>query len=932
MKKGFFLLFAVLAAAINLHGQEQGHTLKGYVTDNSSDLKLHRAIAMVLHAQDSIMLDFARTEKDGTFSLTGIPDGDYILLVTFPDYADYVEQFSLSGSESEKDFGNIDLTLRATLLEAVLIQGVRPVTIKGDTTEFDARAYNIEPNSKVEDLLKQFPGIQIDAQGNITAQGETVSKVLVDGEEFFGDDPTLVTRNIRGDMVSKVQLFDKKSDQAEFTGVDDGIKTKTLNIVLQEDKKSGYFGKVDAGAGTNDMYEGQLMFNRFNGSQKVAAYGTIGNTGKTGLSFGDSQRLGTTGGSVSFMDGGGIMISISGGPGDSPLESFDGRYSGRGIPGVLSGGVHYSDKWADNKHGLNASYKIGDIGVKGTGNTQSQNILPSGTINSNSDERFDNYNFRQAGGAVYDLQFDPGSTLKITLDGTLSRATTQSEYNSTSTGQNGNPLNSSLRSIDNETDGQTVAATALWRKKLKKEGRTLSWNLNTNYNDNRASGFLYTENEFFNPTGSLDSTAIIDQYKLDQSTAVAAGSNITYTEPFSTALSLVLNYRTGINNSNSHRQSFNQTADQQYGALDSLYSSNYKLNQLTNEVGAVFNYRKDKNTINFGTRVTGVNFDQFDSYSNESFDRKFINWYPQASWQHNYTQQGSIRINYNGRSSQPSISQIQPVRVNTDPLNIVLGNPDLTPSFTNSFSANFNSFKMLRGESFFASVSYSTTHNPIVQNTTTDEVGRSIYISSNLPNEINTTMFGFMNYSRTLKSLNLNVGVNANINGSSSHSMINGELNKMRSSNYSGGINASRNVQGKYDFRVNFGPSYNEGQASLLPSQNNNGWGMNGSYSFNVRLPAKFSIGSTGSYTYTGPTQTFDEKFERFTIDANIQKKFLQDESLVLRLSGQDLLGQNTGFNRSARANFITQTSHTTITRFFMLSVIWDFNRMGGGQ
>src|SRR5690606_14878252 len=175
------------------------------------------------------------------------------------------------------------MLLVSQLLKDVVITGTNAIVIKGDTIEFDASKYTIQPNSKVEDLLAQLPGIQIDKDGKITAQGETVTKVLVDGEEFFGDDPTLVTKNIRGDMVDKVQLYDKKSDQAEFTGIDDGEKEKTINIQLKEDSKNGMFGKVDAGIATEDLFQGQAMFNTFKGSQKFAAYGTTGNTGTIGL-------------------------------------------------------------------------------------------------------------------------------------------------------------------------------------------------------------------------------------------------------------------------------------------------------------------------------------------------------------------------------------------------------------------------------------------------------------------------------------------------------------------------------------------------------------------------------------------------------------------------------------------------------------------------
>src|SRR5690606_20799088 len=185
------------------------------------------------------------------------------------------------------------------------------------------------------------------------------NKVLVDGEEFFGDDPTLVTRNVRGDMVDKVQLYDKRSDQAEFTGVDDGERNKTLNIKLKDDKKKGYFGKIDAGAGSSDMYQGQAMFNRFNDKQRFSLYGTAGNTGRTGLGWQDNQRFGGSN-NVSLMEGGGLIVTAS----SDELESFNGRYDGRGIPSALTGGAHYSNKWNDDKQSINGNYKIGELGVR----------------------------------------------------------------------------------------------------------------------------------------------------------------------------------------------------------------------------------------------------------------------------------------------------------------------------------------------------------------------------------------------------------------------------------------------------------------------------------------------------------------------------------------------------------------------------------------
>src|SRR5699024_9126472 len=217
----------------------------------------------------------------------------------------------LSEENSSVDLGSVDMMLVSELLDEVVITSRNKIMIKGDTIEFDASQYTVQKNARVEDLLSQLPGFQVDMNGEITALGETISKVLVDGEEFFGDDPTLVTRNIRGDMVDKVQLYDKKSDQATFTGIDDGERTKTINVQLKADSKNGMFGKLSAGKAANTIYESQGMINIFRGDKKFAAYGTSGSTNRVGLDWQEAETYGGGSSNVS-VEGGGIMITLSG--------------------------------------------------------------------------------------------------------------------------------------------------------------------------------------------------------------------------------------------------------------------------------------------------------------------------------------------------------------------------------------------------------------------------------------------------------------------------------------------------------------------------------------------------------------------------------------------------------------------------------------------
>lgn len=925
MNRSFFLLVAICLLTFASAAQQQT-TASGSIRDPEANVNLQNASILLLHAKDSIMYKFTRADERGKFSFDNVEAGDYVLLATYPEYADYVRHFTVDSILSPHDFGHIDLRLRATLLEEVLVRGVQAITIKGDTTEFDPRAFVIQPNDKVEDLLKQLPGITIDQDGQITAQGKRVDRVLVDGEEFFGDDPTLVTKNVRSDMVDKVQLYEKLSDQATFTGVDDGQRSQTINIKLKEDSKRGYFGKVDVGAGTNEMYEGQAMFNRFNNKQRFSAYANIANTGKTGLSWQDSDRFGASAGNMEFTDDGGIMMFYGGSEDD--IEGWSGRYDGRGIPLAHNGGAHYSNKWDDDRHSINASYKIGQLRVTGESDTRSQNNLPTGFIQSTNEQDFERLIFRQRANGTYELRIDSSANLKITFDGTLRSGDNSENFGGVSRNAAGDLLNTSLRNVHNTTNGQQFNATALWTKKLRKQGRTISWNLSQNYNDAKADGLLYSENELYDPNGVID-TLIVDQQKINNTLSAVTSSNITYTEPLSEHLTLVTNYGLNLNNSTSLRQSFNASTPGNYTELDSLYSNDFKLNQLINQLGAIFNFKKNQHTVNFGTRVSAVRFNQRDHYTDDRFERNFTNWNPNARWQYQIGQGKSFSLQYNGNNSQPQVNQLQPVRVNDDPLNIVVGNPDLKPSFTNRFNASYNSYKVLSGESLFFWGSYFNTLNPIVSNVNTDSVGASVFRYDNL-DQINSGFNFNGSYRWKVEKLNTNVGFGANGGGNVYHNITNNELNRTRSYNIGLNVNVSQYIQKKYDYYLNAGPQYNISTASLQPDFNNNGWSVNGNFGFNIYLPAKFQVGSQGRYNFTAATQSFDENFERLIIDANVSKRFLKDETLMLRASVNDLFNQNVGFSRFANNNMLSENNYTTIRRFFMLSLIWDFNKMGG--
>jgi len=922
------LLTAALTLCVLALFAQKPYAIKGAVTDSMATYKLENTAVTVLNQKDSTLVRYSRADASGNFKIDKLRPGNFILLITYPGYADYADVFSLDSVQTEKDFGSINLILKATLLQDVIIKGkAAAIRIKGDTTEFNAGSYNITPNSKVEDLLKQLPGIQVDKDGKITAQGQTVNKVLVDGEEFFGDDPTLVTKNIRGDMVDKVQLYDKKSDQATFTGIDDGEKTRTINIKLKEDKKNGYFGKAEAGAGTGKFYQNQVMFNAFKGKQRISGYGIFGNTGQTGLGWNDNDKYGSNS-NMEVMADGGIMFYSDG---NDEFSSWDGRYNGQGIPTANNGGVHYENKWDNDKYALNTNYKIGEIDVKGYRNTISQNNLPDSIINSNSGQNFDNSVFRQKLDVTYTIKLDTTSNLKIAVDGALNNSKTNDRFLSDTRRQDSTLINTGDRTLTNNTDKQTFNASAFWTKKLKKKGRTLSLNLRESYNSSDGEGYLLSTNKFYSTGNQLDSTVIIDQQKINNSSNNNFSSNLSYTEPLSKYMILVLNYGFGLSNSSSDRLSYNRSAGGSYDQPDQQFSNSFELDQLSNKGGISGNYTKDKTTVSFGANVTAVRFSQYNAYTDQTFNRNFINWNPQASYLYRFSQQRSFRLSYWGNTNQPSIDQIQPVRVNTDPLNITLGNPDLRPSYNNGLNISYNSYKILTEQSLWVYGNYYFTINPITSNISTDPAsGKTTYQSINLSGKRPSNYYLNVSTDKKIKAIDLNVGIRASLNGNVSYNLTNGVLNSTKSSNYSGGLSLGKYKENKYRIYLSAGPSYSAITSSLQNSINNKGWGFQADGNMSVDLPGKIEISTDGNYQYQAKTQTFQQELSRFIWNAAISKKFFKEQNLRLSLAGRDLLNQNTGFSRNASGNLITQNSYNTIQRYFLLSLTWDFNKMGG--
>lgn len=916
----FFMLISFTTRAQN------NYSVKGYAVDTAEKRVLHNTTIMVLNAKDSTLRKFTRAKTDGSFNLDNLPAGKFILLMSYPGYADYSDGFTLDEKKPQQDFGRVSMTLASRLLHDVIIKGeVRAIKIKGDTTEFNAKAYVIQPNDKVEDLIKQFPGIQVDKDGKITAQGQKVGKVLLDGEEFFGDDPTLVTKNIRADMVDKVQLYDKKSDQATFTGIDDDKAVKTLNIKLKDGKKAGHFGKVIAAEGTDKYYQGQLMFNKFQNKEKISVYGIGSNNGTTSLNWDDAQKYGDDN-NIEMLDGGGFYFSYGG---------DDLYYNGRGLPKAITGGVHYDNKWAKDKYAVNGNYKVGQLAIDGDQSTTTQNNLPDRVINSKSSQLSHQSNFRQKLDAKVEVKLDTTSNLKITASGSFKNNKNNRLSTDTSRRGDNSLLNLSNTSNITNNDDHRFDASVFYTKKLKKKGRTLSVMISGNTDNNEGTSYLKSNLQSFLEDGTPNPAQPTDQHKTSDTKSQVLNTNITYTEPLAKGLSLIFNYGFNVDHASSDQRAYSKaTADGPYDILVDSLSNFFKLNQIGHQAGAIFNYTKGKTTVNLGTKAADVSFDQINIYNGTELKRQFINWFPQASYVYKFSQQSSLRANYTGRTQQPTISQIQPVKDNSNPLYITLGNPNLVPSFYNRFSASYNSYKIIGGEDIYISGDYGFTTSPIVSNTTTDAIGKTTSQYFNLSNKIQHSYNGYLNYGHKIGKFN--IGINGNVNSRVTYNMVtNGvnavsQLNTSKNSSYSGGLTFSRYAENKYDFYISAGPNYSINQSSLQTQFNSNSGGLFARYWAGIYLPHNWQIGSDGEYTYTAKTSALPE-FKRTLINASISKAFFKDKTLKIMGTVNDILNQNQGYNRYANGSIITEERYTTIKRYFLLTLSYDFSKMSAG-
>ncbi|MGZ8559197.1 MAG: SpaA isopeptide-forming pilin-related protein, partial [Chitinophagaceae bacterium] len=506
MRKQFVTSLAVILFI--QFASAQSTSIKGTVVDNSEHKNLQHTVISLMRTKDSVLVKFTRADKNGNFTISNLKEGRYILMITHPYLGDYFDTTTIKANIAN-DLGTINMIPKSKLLAEVIIKSGSPIRIKGDTTVYTADSFQVREGANVEELLRRLPGIQVDKDGKITAMGEKVKKVLVDGEEFFGSDPGIATKNLRADHVKEVEVYDKKSDQAEFTGIDDGIKDKTINLKLKDDKKKGYFGKVEAGGGLKDKYDNSIMLNAFKGKRKIAAYGIMSNTGKTNLDWQDASNYG------------GGVDGLEAGVGDDG-EAFmmyngddENNYRGgsKGIPQSWNGGLHYNNKFNNNKQSINGGYKFSKVNAPGVTSTFSKTFLPDTSWSTNSVSNNFTSNNKHAFNFTWESTIDSSNTLKWTTKANKNNILNRNNYYTESFTDKMDSINNSRRNSNNKGVNDGITTTLLWRHKFKKLARTLSINADLAWKQSKNNGFLYALNNYYQ-NGIIDNRDSINQQNI----------------------------------------------------------------------------------------------------------------------------------------------------------------------------------------------------------------------------------------------------------------------------------------------------------------------------------------------------------------------------------------------------------------------------------
>jgi hypothetical protein len=925
-------IILILSLFCNVLVFAQTFSISGELIDKGNQPVLFANVT-VLKSTDSTFVKGAISNENGIFLIDNLPASQYIVKVSYIGFQDlYIPTTIVNES---KVLGKLKLNSKATKLDEVnVVTTATPVIQKGDTTQINAGAYKVNKDASSEDLITKMPGITIQ-DGQVQAQGEAVKKVLVDGKEFFGDDANAVLKNLPAEVIDKIQIFDKKSDQSQFSGFDDGNSAKTINIITKPQFRNGTFGKASAGYGYDEKWRGAFNVNFFKDKRRITILGNTNNINEQNFSTEDLLGVvsSSSSGGGGNRGGGGRPQGMGGGSGRPGQQNETGSFlvdQKNGVSTTHSFGINYADQW--KKVTFTGSYFMNYADNTALTNTFRQYVTSSfeglsyqETNNSSSN----NINHR----ANFKIEWKIDSLNSVTIQPKIS--VQQNTGNTSLFGENKQPgivISSSNSNSGSSLIGANVSIPTLYRHSFQKTGRTLSLNLTPGYNNNAGN------NNWLNYTNNYIDTSFADtinQVSELHTFAYTLSTSAVYTEPLNKHNQLMLSYGNSFNSSDSDKETYNVSGANYLfdSTLSNVFTSLYQ----AHSVGTAMQYNKDKLMLTYGVTYQYAELTAQQIFPNNfSLHHTFNSLLPNLRLHYKFSSKQVLRMFYRTSNNAPTVSQLQNVINNTNPLQLTTGNPNLKQNWQNMLHMHYSSSNTEKSTALFVLLGGTYTQNYIVSNTFIAQAdtllapGVLLTRGSQLSAPVNQNGYyslrSFNNYSFPLKAIKSNMSTNIGGTYTRTPGIVNDKLMYTYNSNVGLGITLSSNISERVDFTLSSNTTYNNTINTLQTSLNTTYYNQNSKFKIQV-MPWKGVVLQTElNHQYnTGLSDNFNQNFMLW--NAAIGYKFLKNEQAELRLSVFDILNQNNSIKRNVMETYYEDVRTNILQQYFLVTFTYNIKQ-----
>lgn len=904
MKIKYTTILLTLLLSVVSYAQEM--KISGTVQDTSGTTPLPNALAMAVRVKDSLLLGFARTDSKGYFELKGIQMDTFSLVIAHPNYDDKTYFIFGKLDNLEINIPSIRMPDKSQLIDEVVIYAYKdPIYYKGDTLVYIADSFKVGENAVVEDLLKKLPGIEVDKDGKIKSQGQEITKVLVDGDEFFGSDPTIATKNLGASGVESVQIYEKENDDGTF-GSDE--KIQVLDLKLKEDAKKGYFGRISAASdfglteGSPPFYEGELLLNRFSGSQKLSVFALGSNTPRSNFGWGDINKFG-------------LENEESGG---NPWMGGNTNNTS-GIPQTLRAGIYYSDKFGKKKNGkIGFNYSYYNTRLEANSASRTQFFLTDTTYFT--DDSTNNYTRNESHRINITFETKIDSLTKIWLRPSMSYDLASSDKTDITDfiGEDAMATLGTFVQNTNKSEGMDLDATFGIERKFMKPKRELNFDYYINKIDNKTNGNLLSRSTFYNAPIFNDT---VDQSKDNFNDEFTQNAYIDYTEPIGKFFKITTGYNFSISELNQDKSTYD-FVDGSYSSFRSDLSNIFETNRLEHRAGVKLTFEKAKHSAYIRMDVRNVDIVNDNLVTGTRVDQNISNFLPSAEYEFKPSMSKRFTARYSTSSDQPSIRDLQPVPDNSNPNRIQVGNPNLKPNYVHNLQLNFNTWEALSGRYLWSGFWGSLTDNAFTDSTVYDSFGRINSQTVNVDGNFFGTVYAGGGIPLFNRVLTIQPMGNATLNRYTNY--VNAEKNVTDNLSIGGGVEF-RFQWDSLEFSIGNRYDYVNPRSSLSTVSNTPYSTQNYNARFMWRLPLGFKVETDVDYNING------QRADGFNIsyliwNAELSKSFLKTENLVLSVIGKDMLDQNVNAQRNVSSNMVTDNRTKIISRYFLMKLTLRFN------